>query len=81
MSELKPCPFCGQKAEADTMTIISAKGIKKVVPIILCQCGALAMGLSEGDAMDTWNKRADSATQSNDSNALSALERGEANER
>ena len=62
MEKLKPCPFCGHNVIIDTMTIISSHGLRKTVPIIVCQCGGIMLGLSEQEAIEAWNRRASDGT-------------------
>lgn len=56
MSELKPCPFCGKEAIADTFEVVT-KYRRKTVDAVICQCGGMAIGLNKRDAIETWNRR------------------------
>ena len=53
MTDLKPCPFCGSKAEA-----------KDGYPLAMvrCQeCGGRLLGKTISRAVQAWNQRSDSA--------------------
>jgi len=54
MSELKPCPFCGGKAE-------TTRCWTGHYQVWCTQCAAVQMGSfydSEAEAIEAWNKRA-----------------------
>ena len=55
MNELKPCPFCGGKAEIVSM------GVDRQVSVVLCEeCGGGTMlKETEAEAIDAWNRRAE----------------------
>ena len=56
MREIKPCPFCGKEARADTFEVVT-KYRRKTVDAVICQCGGMAIGLNKSDAIETWNRR------------------------
>lgn len=52
MSELKPCPFCGEKSRIDMY--------KHFYRVLCTNCPALTEWLySEQEAIEAWNTRAD----------------------
>ena len=58
MSELKPCPFCGEKASENSLTQIT----KYDLYTVSCEnrnCGVhpYTVGLTSGEAVKKWNKR------------------------
>lgn len=54
--KLKPCPFCGGKAEYKEL-------IGKYFKIysVRCTCGACRIGKSKDDAIEIWNGRTNDA--------------------
>lgn len=71
MSELKPCPFCGGKAEvysyedaqdiynSDTLGYVDTEYyIKYGVGCVLCGC-IIAEKMNEEKAIEAWNRRTD----------------------
>ena len=65
MSELKPCPFCGGKAEIEDWKI----GYESGTTIICCDCKAcISESVVDGDgwhyrAITKWNRRAQPANE------------------
>lgn len=61
MSELKPCPFCGGKADAQNTYAIG------VWEAFCTVCGAHtgypAGGCTEAEAIEAWNRRANDALE------------------
>ena len=54
MQELKPCPFCGGKAEFETYG-----GTACAVTCRKCRCGTPTVSLNDGErAVEAWNRRA-----------------------
>lgn len=62
MEKLKPCPFCGGKADKFTLL----KNGKKIRFVIQCEngCGATYPVDSEEEAFKSWNMRANEPTES-----------------
>lgn len=57
MSDLKPCPFCGGKAEVYETTDSCGRNVSYMVECEKCEAGS---GYYDGDrqlAIDAWNKR------------------------
>lgn len=69
MEELKPCPFCGGKAELKTMDLSAIEKDKKLYAVwcvddlSTAMSGGYAHGHfidnygTEGEAVDAWNRR------------------------
>lgn len=57
MSELKPCPFCGGKAEIIPLMVINAKYIQ-------CKNCRISSEVSDNDKtlVELWNRRIDNET-------------------
>jgi len=51
MEELKPCPFCGGRAE-----ITLSMGFR-YVDCIKCHCSTMRTFIRESEAIKGWNKR------------------------
>ena len=52
MTELKPCPFCGGKAEA-----IRVYANEWYVQCTICPCTMIGGYYTEKEAIESWNKR------------------------
>ena len=61
MTELKPCPFCGGKARLVSGESKQKQGLSPLVWQVICTHGCVAMPLelSDHDAINAWNKRAE----------------------
>ena len=66
--ELKPCPFCGGKAERKESYKITGSGkLSKLIPQYYIKCGNKDCGLfvatcnrdTEEEAIEIWNRRAE----------------------
>ena len=61
--ELKPCPFCGEKAEIETWTTSTTHIKYKNYRVGCYKCGIHTdwMALNEGkaSAIEAWNRRAE----------------------
>jgi Lar family restriction alleviation protein len=58
--ELKPCPFCGSKAQRLTSTPFYMMPQYRGRRAILCvDCGVIMLGNDERKATELWNRRAD----------------------
>ena len=62
MSELKPCPFCGGKAElyeSEAYNLKTETKEKNIRWFVMCeQCTALTCGALKKKAIEAWNRRA-----------------------
>ena len=60
--ELKPCPFCGGKAElyeSEAYNLKTETKEKNIRWFVMCeQCTALTCGALRGKAIEEWNRRA-----------------------
>ena len=60
--KLKPCPFCGGEAELFKDISFSAESGKQIAEIKAfawcCECSALVSGDTEIEAVELWNRRA-----------------------
>ena len=65
MTELKPCPFCGGKAEVFSDVTFKAETGEKIAEIKFfawcTDCPALVSGDTENEAIDAWNRRTNNA--------------------
>ena len=59
MSELKPCPFCGGKAE---LLIVPGQQSKWIVRCTKCYCNC-GVDISDHDAVERWNERTYEVTE------------------
>ena len=61
MDELKPCPFCGGKAElyeSEAYNLKTETKEKDIRWFVMCeQCTALTCGALKKKAIETWNRR------------------------
>ena len=59
--ELKPCPFCGGKAElyeSEAYNLKTETKEKNIRWFVMCeQCTALTCGALKGKAIEAWNRR------------------------
>ena len=62
MSELKSCPFCGEKAEVFNDVTFKAETGEQIVGkkfFVWCtDCPALVSGDTKEEAIEAWNRRA-----------------------
>jgi len=62
MEELKPCPFCGGKAElyeSEAYNLKTETKEKDIRWFVMCeQCTALTCGALKKKAIEAWNRRA-----------------------
>lgn len=58
MDELKPCPFCGGKAEL--LAVPQSSGLSPMKWVIVCKnkCVNQYPHISDHDAIEAWNRRA-----------------------
>lgn len=57
MAELKPCPFCGGKADIRDFTIIDSD---PEIDIFCTNCGGQTFVYkTKAEAIEAWNRRAD----------------------
>ena len=61
MSELKPCPFCGGKAELHKVEFSNELQVNLMVyTVACCMCNATTSYYVYADhAVDAWNRRAE----------------------
>lgn len=57
MSELKLCPFCGEKARIVQTDPLNKDDKLFFVYRVLCKCGANILKCSEEEAIEAWNRR------------------------
>lgn len=58
-SKLKPCPFCGGKAELKKRKVPRHKVFGCYIYGVVCKCGTqIATRVSEEYAIEYWNRRA-----------------------
>jgi len=61
MNKLKPCPFCGGEAEiAGVEKYLDSFAKEPYSVICKCGCAFLHIASDEKDAIDIWNRRAES---------------------
>ena len=61
--ELKPCPFCGSKAELLIVpTSQGLSGSNWIVRCTKCYCNR-GVDISDHDAVERWNERMDEVTE------------------
>lgn len=61
-NELKPCPFCGSKAQRLTrLPFYQMPRFKGRRAIVCCNCGVFMYGNTEDEAEELWNRRSDNA--------------------
>jgi Lar family restriction alleviation protein len=59
-TELKPCPFCGSKAQRLTnMPFYNLPQYRGRRAILCTHCGVIMLGRDEEAAVELWNRRAD----------------------
>ena len=61
MSELKPCPFCGCKAEIKRIPVNTIQ--RYSVSCMVCDAALDKLFMNEEFAIDAWNRRADDGTE------------------
>ena len=67
-TELKPCPFCGSKAQRLSSTPFYMMPQYRGRRAILCvNCGVIMLGNDEEKATELWNRRADNEVQHTES--------------
>ena len=60
MSELKPCPFCGSRANIDKHILKGLFNTKEFYSASCYLCGVRTrLVFTEEDAKELWNRRAD----------------------
>jgi len=64
MSDLKPCPFCGGKAEL--LTVPANSGLSGTKWVVVCKkrCCNQYPHISDHDAIEAWNRRVNDERQS-----------------
>ena len=63
MSELKPCPFCGNKEDLDFRFVYATKFTKPFLFVACNKCGAMMVDTNLehclNDVKRAWNRRAE----------------------
>ena len=69
MDKLKPCPFCGGKAElyeSEAYNLKTEEKEERIRFFVICEeCTALTCGTTKKRAIEAWNRRANKKNDSN----------------